>query len=263
VTNVGKATASKITSSCPFFPGQSMSYKAGLKSTASSPCTNLPIACPEGKCVKQGVLIWPYNAGAHYSSAHGDLSVTESVVEAARLLHGGGAGSGNMVADVGGITARAAFVSHPAVKGVLQGIATERDAVLKAEPVQETAPAAFAYASALAREPEEETAEEAPRAEAAPPEAPAEEMAVDAAVEIAVEAAAGVVLAALAAPGELAPVEAPAEMAIETAVTAGEVLAAEVVGRNGAAASAGHRRVATDGAAAAAAAAGPSKKARF
>lgn len=135
--------------------------------------------------------------------------MTESVVEAARLLHGGGAGSGNMVADVGGITARAAFVSHPAVKGVLQGIATERDAVLKAEPVQETAPAAFAYASALAREPEEETAEEAPRAEAAPPEAPAEEMAVDAAVEIAVEAAAGVVLAALAAPGELAPVELP------------------------------------------------------
>ena len=71
------------------------------------------------------------------------------------------------------------------------------------------------------------------------------------------------VLAALAAPGELAPVEAPAEMTIETDVAAGEVLAAEVVGRNGAAASAGHRRVATDGAAAAAAAAGQSKKARF
>ena len=92
-----------------------------------------------------------------------------------------------MVADVGVIAARAEFVSHPAVKGVLQGIATERDAVLKAEPIQETTPAAFAYAPALAREPEEKTAEKAPRAEAAPPEAPAEEMAVEAAVEIAVE----------------------------------------------------------------------------
>ena len=40
-----------------------------------------------------------------------------------------------MAADVGAITARADFESHTAVAAILRGIAAERGAVLKAEPV--------------------------------------------------------------------------------------------------------------------------------
>ena len=86
VTKLDKAASSKLISSCPLFPGPSMSYKAAIKYSASSPCTNMPIACPEGTCVDQKSQIWRYNIGAHFSIAHGALSATASVVEAAQLL---------------------------------------------------------------------------------------------------------------------------------------------------------------------------------
>jgi len=232
VTKLDKAASSKLISSCPLFPGPSMSYKAAIKYSASSPCTNMPIACPEGTCVDQKSQIWRYNIGAHFSIAHGALSVTASVVEAAQLLHGN-VGSRDVAADVGAITARADFESHTAVAAILRGIAAERGAVLKAEPVQKIWPVAVARAPAPALEPEEVAVEELSSAEAAPAEAP---------VEIAIEAAAGVLpTAEVAAPAEAAPA---------------------VAERSDAAASVGRRRAAVEGAAAAAAATASSKRAR-
>ena len=158
--------------------------------------------------------------------------MTASAVEAAQLLHGN-VGSRDVAADVGAITARADFESHTAVAAILRGIAAERGAVLKAEPVQEIWPVAVARAPTPALKPEEVAAEELSSAEAAPAEAP---------VEISIEAAARVLpTAEVAAPAEAAPA---------------------VAERSDAAASVGRRRAAVEGAAAAAAAAASSKRAR-
>ena len=77
------------------------------------------------------------------------LSVAALVVEAAQLLCGY-VGSRDGAADAGAITVRANFESHMAVAAILRGVAAERGAVLKAEPVQESRPVAVARAPAPA-----------------------------------------------------------------------------------------------------------------
>ena len=86
VTNLDKASSTtKLLSSCPAFPGPSMSYTSANKPTPlSTPSTNLPVMCNERGCAAQRTTYWRFNVASHYAGAHSDLAVTERICSVVR-----------------------------------------------------------------------------------------------------------------------------------------------------------------------------------